>query len=117
MHKKLVRTLIISTFVLCALTFTAITSSHAFAAAGTIAETSPRAVPPHACPQTVQKGSWGEAVLTLQMELNWFFGYNVPTDGTFDAQTDTAVRDFQSKHDLPVTGVVGPMTWHVLGEC
>jgi peptidoglycan hydrolase-like protein with peptidoglycan-binding domain len=71
----------------------------------------------HACPQTVQEGSTGEAVVTLQLELSWIFGYNVPTDGTFDAQTDAAVRDFQSKHGLPVTGVVGPITWHALGEC
>jgi murein L,D-transpeptidase YcbB/YkuD len=112
MNKKRVRTLTIGAFVLCVLLFAAITSTHTFAA------TSPLIAANHACPQTVQKGSAGEAVVTLQVELNWIFGYNnVRVNGNFDAPTDAAVRDFQSKHALPVTGVVGPITWHALGEC
>jgi peptidoglycan hydrolase-like protein with peptidoglycan-binding domain len=118
MNKKPVRTLTIGTVVLCVLLFAAITSTHTFAATRTVAATSPLMAANHACPQTVRAGSVGEAVVTLQVELSWIFGYsNVQVNGRFDAQTDAAVRDFQSKHALPVTGVVGPITWHALGEC
>jgi peptidoglycan hydrolase-like protein with peptidoglycan-binding domain len=118
MNKRQVRTLTIGAFVLCVLLFAAITSTHTFAAARTVTTTSPLMAANHACPQTVRAGSVGEAVVTLQVELSWIFGYsNVQVNGRFDAQTAAAVRDFQSKHALPVTGVVDPVTWHALGEC
>ncbi len=34
--------------------------------------------------------------------------------GTFDAQTQQAVKDFQSGAGLTVDGIVGPATWHAL---
>ncbi|GHO92042.1 hypothetical protein KSF_020900 [Reticulibacter mediterranei] len=117
MNNKLVRTLTIGAFVLCALLFAAITSTHTFAATRNVAAASPLMAANHACPQTVREGSTGEAVVTLQVELSWIFGYNVRADGRFDTRTDAAVRDFQSKHALPVTGIVDPITWHALGEC
>jgi len=118
MNKKRVRMLTIGAFVLCVLLFAAITSTHTFAAPANTTTASPLMTANHASPQTVQAGSAGEAVVTLQGELNWIFGYDsVQVNGNFDAPTDAAVRDFQSKHTLPVTGVVGPITWHALGEC
>jgi peptidoglycan hydrolase-like protein with peptidoglycan-binding domain len=39
----------------------------------------------------------------------------VPVDGRFGPQTRRAVLGFQRRHRLPVTGVVGPLTWRALG--
>jgi peptidoglycan hydrolase-like protein with peptidoglycan-binding domain len=40
---------------------------------------------------------------------------DIPADGTFGAQTKTAVEAFQSAHGLAVDGVVGPATRDALG--
>ena len=39
----------------------------------------------------------------------------VSVDGTFGAETESAVRSYQDKHGLAVDGVVGPATWEALG--
>ena len=63
----------------------------------------------------LKKGSRGNAVLTLQLELT-SIGYNTKgIDGIFGYNTEQAVRRFQKKHNLIVDGIVGPATKKVLG--
>jgi peptidoglycan hydrolase-like protein with peptidoglycan-binding domain len=69
-----------------------------------------------ACPTTIQKGSSGSNVTTLQTSLR-ALGYNVVIDGAFGTQTDGAVRKYQSSKSLFVDGIVGPLTWGSLGKC
>ncbi len=92
-----------------------------------------------ACPATVQEGSSGSAVVTLQKALNGLldktsdpsfyemspdtFHFPLATDGSFGPQTLSAVIDFQTWNSpqfggtLVVDGIVGPNTWHVLHKC
>ena len=57
----------------------------------------------------IKKGSKGESVKWLQYELNKH-GYKLNIDGDFGKKTDEAVRDYQSKHNLEVDGIVGKIT-------
>ncbi len=84
---------------------------------------------PPACPATIQNGSSGSLVMSLQSKLdslysqkafpNSPFNFHPPLakDGQFGTLTANAVKDFQKKKGLAVDGVVGPMTWHALGNC
>jgi hypothetical protein len=85
--------------------------------------------PPKSCPSTIQNGSSGSTVVTLQNELNSAYSkkvfsntpYNfhppLAKDGKFGPMTTNAVKDFQKKKGLGVDGIVGPKTWHALGNC
>ncbi|GHO87917.1 serine/threonine-protein kinase [Dictyobacter formicarum] len=85
--------------------------------------------PPPACPSTIQSGSTGSLVKTLQNSLNAHYNahdfpnspYNfsppLTVDGDFGSLTQSAVKDYQSAKGLQVDGVVGPQTWHSLGYC
>src|SRR5918996_1117337 len=55
-------------------------------------------------------GSQGALVAHVQKALG------VPADGIFGPQTDTAVRQYQSRAGLQVDGIVGPATWGSLFE-
>ncbi|HEV2875532.1 MAG TPA: peptidoglycan DD-metalloendopeptidase family protein [Thermoleophilaceae bacterium] len=55
-------------------------------------------------------GSQGELVAHVQEALQ------IPADGIFGAQTDTAVRQYQTRAGLEVDGIVGPATWGSLFE-
>jgi peptidoglycan hydrolase-like protein with peptidoglycan-binding domain/GH25 family lysozyme M1 (1,4-beta-N-acetylmuramidase) len=57
----------------------------------------------------LQFGSTGDAVATLQSNLNKL-GYNLTTDGFFGPLTRAAVVSFQQSHGLDPDGVVGPLT-------
>ena len=71
--------------------------------------TSPPPVPP-----TVQLGSSGAAVASLQTQL-LALGYWVDTTGgSFDDSTQQAVWALQKAANLPRDGVVGPATWAAL---
>ncbi|HEY0737152.1 MAG TPA: peptidoglycan-binding protein [Herpetosiphonaceae bacterium] len=61
----------------------------------------------------VKSGSSGEAVKGAQRQLNKY-GYNLAVDGSFGPATDSATRDYQSKHGLVVDGSIGPATWSSL---
>ncbi|MGY3340884.1 peptidoglycan hydrolase-like protein with peptidoglycan-binding domain [Streptomyces filamentosus] len=63
--------------------------------------------------QVVKHGSSGQAVRAAQTQLN-VYGYGLKTDGSFGANTKSAVTAFQKKHRLQVDGVVGPQTWRTL---
>jgi peptidoglycan hydrolase-like protein with peptidoglycan-binding domain len=100
---------------------------------------SPSVIVPFACPATVQEGSSGSAVRTLQSALNGLLNnFNDPSffemspdtytaplsvDGSFGSQTLRAVIDFQTWNSpafggtLTVDGIIGPQSWHVLHKC
>lgn len=64
----------------------------------------------------IRRGARGPAVVDLQRRLA---DAGHPTDdarGDFAAATEDAVRAFQSSHNLPVDGIVGPHTWSALVE-
>jgi Putative peptidoglycan binding domain/Transglycosylase SLT domain len=85
--------------------------------------------PSSSCPATIQNGSSGSLVVTLQSELdsrysrkdfpNSPYNFHPPLakDGQFGNLTRNAVLDFQKKKGLVVDGIVGPHTWHDLGNC
>jgi peptidoglycan hydrolase-like protein with peptidoglycan-binding domain len=56
-------------------------------------------------------GAGGDAVRALQVELNAKRRLSLSVNGSFDAATTTAVRNFQSHAGIGVDGVVGPTTW------
>ncbi len=65
-------------------------------------------------PTLIGPDSSGPAVRELEARLRqiaWFFG---DVDGTFDDQTDEAVRGFQAKRGIPVTGAVDQRTLDLL---
>ncbi|HTW36666.1 MAG TPA: peptidoglycan-binding protein [Rhizomicrobium sp.] len=53
--------------------------------------------------------SWLQQRLTLA-------GIHIAETGTFDADTDTAVKAFQTAHDLKADGIVGPVTRSALED-
>lgn len=62
---------------------------------------------------TVQYGSQGDDVKTLQEYLNKN-GANLVVDGNFGSLTQSAVKDYQKKNGLSVDGIVGDQTWGAL---
>lgn len=62
--------------------------------------------------QQLSYGSQGHWVMTLQADLA-LLGYSQvgPMDGIFGPETESGVKAFQSAENLPVTGVVNPITW------
>lgn len=58
----------------------------------------------------VQYGSQGNDVKELQKILNQS-GYKLTEDGIFGANTQKAVKDYQTKNGLTVDGIVGKNTW------
>jgi peptidoglycan hydrolase-like protein with peptidoglycan-binding domain len=63
---------------------------------------------------TLVKGGSGDAVKRLQRSLTAALGRTVSADGAFGANTDKAVRDYQSTRGLSVDGSVGSGTWAAL---
>jgi Putative peptidoglycan binding domain/Glycosyl hydrolase family 26 len=62
--------------------------------------------------QTLQLGSAGGAVATVQIRLNvWHVQPHVAVNGDFGQAAKTAVETFQAAEGLTVDGVVGPATW------
>ena len=59
----------------------------------------------------IDKSMSGTDVAVLQAILTARGYYTGPLDGLFGEALDTAVRRFQSGHDLDPDGVVGPLTW------
>ena len=55
-------------------------------------------------------GSQGNEVKELQTTLN-NYGYNLDEDGIFGSKTLSAVKDYQTKNNLSVDGIVGKNTW------
>jgi peptidoglycan hydrolase-like protein with peptidoglycan-binding domain len=65
---------------------------------------------------TLQEGSTGPEVVTLQQRLNTL-GYNVGTaDGQFGPSTKAQVVAFQQAHGLTANGIVDSATWAALDK-
>jgi hypothetical protein len=62
---------------------------------------------------TVGRGARGDFVVWAQQHLITA-GQSVTADGGYGAQTETAVRNFQSRAALPVTGSIDAPTWQAL---
>ncbi len=61
----------------------------------------------------LRRGADNNFVFLLQFILNQY-GANLTVDGIFGANTEAAVRQFQTQNGLSVDGVVGPNTWGTL---
>ncbi|MDA0163986.1 peptidoglycan-binding protein [Solirubrobacter ginsenosidimutans] len=59
------------------------------------------------------KGNKGDQVVWLQQHLA-SFDPAVTVSSTFDAATDTALRNFQTARNLPVTGTTDALTWQAV---
>jgi hypothetical protein len=82
----------------------------------------PTATPKPVCPATIQSGSKGSLVKTLQKDLNSHGmkgqdGKALAVDGDFGPNTLYAVKSWQKHAKITVDGIVGPQTWHSLGHC
>lgn len=61
----------------------------------------------------IKYGSQGSDVKELQKLLNQN-GYSLDEDGVFGSKTQSAVKDYQTKNNLTVDGIVGKNTWGAL---
>lgn len=61
-------------------------------------------------PRLLGPGDAGAEVRDLQARLKQIAWLSGPVTGTYDATTDTAVRGFQAKREIPVTGEVDRRT-------
>ena len=60
-------------------------------------------------------GSKGTLVIIVQQQLKAGGYYDGPMNGIYDEQTEQAVKKFQKKHKLPVTGGVRTTEYNLLG--
>ena len=56
----------------------------------------------------LKRGSTGFWVQLIQPVMG------VTADGVFGPKTETAVKDYQTKHGLVADGVIGAKTWNVI---
>lgn len=63
---------------------------------------------------TLEHGSSGGEVRSLQALLNGKAGQGLTVDGDFGDRTDQAVRNWQRFFGLTVDGIAGPATWTTL---
>ena len=59
-------------------------------------------------------GSKGDRVKQAQQKLKDYGYYKGAVSGTFDSDTEAAVRAFQAQNGLKVDGKIGPLTWDKL---
>ncbi|MCL4352128.1 MAG: peptidoglycan-binding protein, partial [Firmicutes bacterium] len=88
------------------------TGANAFAATNSSVSLQQLEAQHPAMQQQLSYGSQGQWVMTLQADLA-LLGYSQvgPMDGIFGPETESGVKAFQSAENLPVTGVVDPITW------
>lgn len=67
-------------------------------------------------PEQEPREAPSEYVRWVQSCLNQVMGLRLPLDGIMSAATRSAVRSFQERRGLPMTGLVGPETERVLME-
>jgi len=72
-------------------------------------------IPSSAAAETLNVGSTGDRVKTLQTKLKRWGYYFGTVDGKYGAATKTAVQSFQKKNGLTADGIAGPATLKALG--
>jgi peptidoglycan hydrolase-like protein with peptidoglycan-binding domain len=75
-----------------------------------------RRIVPNPGQPTISPGATGEVVRRLQRALRRTPNLGLTVNGTFDPQTETAVKQFQESAGLVVDGIVGPLTWNALPD-
>jgi peptidoglycan hydrolase-like protein with peptidoglycan-binding domain len=65
---------------------------------------------------TISSGATGEVVRRLQRALRRTPNLGITVNGIFDAQIETAVKEFQQGATLTSDGIVGPLTWNALPD-
>ncbi len=65
-------------------------------------------------PLILTPGMIAPPVGNVQEQLNTVCYYGLAVDNILGPLTESAVRDFQTRARLPVTGVVDPATWRRL---
>ena len=65
-------------------------------------------------PAIMQSGSTGDQVRALQARLKQIGWFSASISGTYGPVTATAVRGFQGRRAIPVTGAVDQRTWNRL---
>lgn len=65
-------------------------------------------------PESDSPSEGSEYIRWVQTSLNQILKLNLQTNGVMDADTRGAIRSFQQREKLPVTGVVGPDTQQAL---
>jgi peptidoglycan hydrolase-like protein with peptidoglycan-binding domain len=65
---------------------------------------------------TISLGATGDVVRRLQLALRRTPDLGLTVNGTFDSQTESAVKEFQQGAGLVVDGIVGPLTWNALPD-
>jgi hypothetical protein len=75
--------------------------------------TPPKPATPPVKHPTIAQGTHGPAVKQAQLLLNKA-GAKLVVDGIFGTQTFSAVKQFQTAHNLIATGVVSDATWQLL---
>jgi hypothetical protein len=68
---------------------------------------------PYTAMAAIKKGYQGDLAVWAQEHLI-SAGYNVGVDGGFGANTEKAVKSFQTAHGLTADGIIGPATWQAL---
>ena len=64
---------------------------------------------------TLEKGDTGATVTVLQ-KLLYNLNYKITVDGIFGLKTEDAIKEFQKKNNLTVTGVVTPEVLGIIRE-
>lgn len=69
----------------------------------------------HSCiTKPLATGSTGPCVLVVQSQLNTLNAGSLVVNGTYDATTATAVKNFQTDHQLSADGTMNQDTWKAL---
>jgi Putative peptidoglycan binding domain len=66
-------------------------------------------------PASIFRGNKGDLVIWAQEHL-YGAGYHIAVDGQFGPKTQSAVRSFQRKHRLDLTGIINGLTWDALDK-
>jgi peptidoglycan hydrolase-like protein with peptidoglycan-binding domain len=66
-------------------------------------------------PASIFRGNKGDLVIWAQEHL-YGAGFHIAVDGQFGPLTQSAVKSFQRRHELAVTGIVNGLTWDALDK-
>lgn len=74
------------------------------------------------CPPDLRNGNRSDDIKRVQTILDkqgfrGQHGRRLPQDGVLGPDTIFALKQFQQRHHLPVTGNIDPQTWQTLGQC